>query len=413
MENHGHVDHHHHHHHLSLETNTPNIHQSPEQIEWERRWPIALKELTVLVERIKDIRRANPDKLPLEMANIENKQITRILKDELFQAIKTQQYPNLKPSVIRRMANKIGDYLLWRRVTTIPVIHELIVLLPWWISHMPSDVISTLRDIGLKYILNGIVIPVQQVWKDILDAQFVYLGHCVCRSAGIIDDLKKDNRVFTILNPEQNQMLLDRMMQRYRSLKEQFGNHLPSTAPRYIELFEELEAKRQSGATDYRLETLIEKTYPDWEILPVLDKYTQSWIRSMHTNYKAHLIHKELAFELATILYATRGAIFSSMRLIETPYTICCCPTPEAGGGCVLTNWYYWGMSNTSLLPNEADYGRRKDKNGNVLTCQFFPIRGKRKCLGCGCNHQAENPKDLGMFLHDADTVYSEWQQKK
>jgi hypothetical protein len=75
--------------------------------------------------------------------------------------ILADEQKELKRSAARRMADEIGTYLLWRRETTVPVIHELIVLLPWWISHLPSEVIPKIRDIGLNYILNGRVATVQ------------------------------------------------------------------------------------------------------------------------------------------------------------------------------------------------------------------------------------------------------------
>jgi hypothetical protein len=376
---------------------------SPEQKELERRWPIALRELSALIDRIKDISRANPEGLHKNLTDVEKQKLT----ENLMNAILADEETELKRSVARRMADKMGTYMLWRRETTVPVIHELIVLLPWWISHLPGEVIPKIRDIGLNYILNGRVVPVQMAWQDILNADPVYLGHCACRSAGVVDDLYQDDKVFNLLGEEDGRRVLDRFVNRYLALVDKHGE-LPDTDSRYIELCSELVDLREQKSPEYRIETLIKRTYPDWEILPVHEKYTPVWIRSMHKNHKAHLIHKELVFELATAFYLSRGTIFSAMKLFDTPYTICSCPTPENGGGCTLTNWYYHGGSNTSLLPNDDIFGRRKDDNGNIEACRHFPVRSNRECLGCGCKHDEET-RDVSSVFKQADDMYEKY----
>lgn len=376
---------------------------TPEQTEMERRWPIALKELSALIDRIKDISRANPEKLHKNLTDAEKMKLT----EGLMNAILEDEQKHLKRSVARRMADKMGNYMLWRRETTVPVIHELIVLLPWWISHLPGEVIPKIREIGLNYILNGRVVPVQMAWQDILNADPVYLGHCTCRSAGVVDDLYQGDKVFNMLSEADSRRVLDRFVDRYQALVEKHGD-VPDTDSRYIELCSELSDLRDQNSPEYRLEKLMTRTYPDWEILPVHEKYTPAWIRSMHKNHKAHLIHKELVFELATAFYLSRGTIFSSMKLFDTPYTICSCPTPENGGGCTLTNWYYWGGSNSSLLPNEEVFGRRKDDAGNPEACRHFPVRSRRECLGCGCNHEEES-RDMDSVFKQADDMFERY----
>jgi hypothetical protein len=248
-------------------------------------------------------------------------------------------------------------------------------------------------------------------WEDILYADPVYLGHCACRSAGVVDDLCQDGKVFNLLAKEDDRRLMDRLMDRYRDLIGRHGS-LPDTHPRYAKLFKELDELRKKNSPEYCVDTFLKRTYPDWEILPVLSKYTPSWIRSMHRNRKAKLMHKELVFDMATILYLSRGTIFSSMKLFDTPYTICSCPTPETGGGCTLTNWYYWGLSNSSLMPNEEFNGRRMDKSGKTLPCKYFPVRSKRECLGCGCDHQREDSRNIDFILNQADRVYSDYRKR-
>jgi len=379
---------------------------SPEQEELNRRWPIAVNEISELVQRIKDIRFENPQPLP-DMISQEDQQL---LIKTLYHALLEDDRPELKRSVVRRMANKIGDFLIGQRAPSIPVIHELLVLFPWWISHMPLSVIPDLREIALKYILNGMVLPIQTVWQDILNAPLVYLGHCVCRSSGLVNDLYKDDQVFTLLSDDTNKRLLNRFMNRYRSLVKQHG-HLPDTDPKYESLCQKMSYLRKNQSSEYCIETLLEATYPCWEILPVSDKYTQSWIRSLHKNYKAHLIHKELAFELVTIQYLTRGSIFSTMKLFDTPYTICTCPTPELNGGCILTNWYYYARSNESMLPNKTGHGQRKDDSGQILPCRYFSVRATKDCIGCGCDHQKEDPRDIEHILSLANRVFQKYKR--
>jgi hypothetical protein len=381
---------------------------SLEYKEIERRWPIALRELSSVLQRIRDIGRANPEHLHRKISKVEKKRLT----DALMKSFLKDERPELKRSVARRMADKIGNYLLWRRESSIPVIHELIVLLPWWISHIPGDVIPKLRDIGLNYILNGRVVPVQMAWEDILYADPVYLGHCACRSAGVVDDLSQDGKVFNLLSKEDDKRLMDRMMDRYRELIGRHGS-LPDTHSRYAKLFQELDELRKKNSSEYCVNTFLKQTYPDWEILPVLHKYTPSWIRSMHKNRKAKLIHKELVFDMATILYLSRGTIFSSMKLFDTPYTICSCPTPETGGGCTLTNWYYWGLSNSSLMPNEEFNGRRTDESGKIRACKYVPVRSKRQCLGCGCDHGRDDSRNVDFILKQADEMFAEYKRRQ
>ena len=92
--------------------------------------------------------------------------------------------------------------------------------------------------------------------------------------------------------------------------------------------------------------------------------------------------------------------------------THCSCPTPEAGGGCTLTNWYYFGLSNSSLMPNEEFYGRRKDDAGNILPCKYFLTRSKRECLGCGCDHRCDDSRNIDFILKQADQAFAEYKKR-
>jgi hypothetical protein len=385
------------------------VFESPEELEMRSRWPLVLDQIKALVEHIQHIRiSSNPQALPEELAQVAKKSIV----DGLFNSIAEQTPPEVNRSTVRRMANKIGSYLLWRRESSVPAVHELIALAPWWISNMPGDVFRQLRDIGLEYVLNGRVLSIQTVWDDLLSAPVVFMGHCVCRSSKIADDLYDDQgQIYTTISEKQKKKLLDRMLDRYNALMQEHGE-LPDTDPKYAELLGRLDLARREKSDEYRLETLLESTHHSWEFIPVLEKYTPNWLRSMHSNRKAALLNRELAFELANIFFLSRAVIFSAMKFFDTPYCICSCPTPENGGGCVLTNWYYGGGSDTSLMSNEEHYGRRTDKDGNVLPCNLFPIRATRECIGCGCRHELRYPRSINTVLKQADQVFAEYRKQ-
>ncbi|MEZ4577917.1 MAG: hypothetical protein R2861_11150 [Desulfobacterales bacterium] len=105
-----------------------------------------------------------------------------------------------------------------------------------------------------------------------------HLGHCACRSAGVVDDLYQDGKVFNLLSEADSRRVLDRFVDRYLLLAETYGT-VPDTDQRYIALCKDLASLREQKSDDYRLETLLTRTYPDWEILPVHEKYTPVWIR--------------------------------------------------------------------------------------------------------------------------------------
>ncbi|MBI9074383.1 MAG: hypothetical protein JEZ02_03145 [Desulfatibacillum sp.] len=375
-------------------------------LEMEEKWPAVLREIGHLVAHIKDVRlSANPEPLPHQLEHVQkNPVVLNLLKAALM-----EDRPGLKRPVAQRMASKIGDFFLWNRATSMPVIHELGTLSAWWTDQMPLEVIHQIRDIALDFILNGRVMPIQAVWTDLLDAELVFMGHCVCRSSGIANDFKNSKgKVYTLTSEKENIRLLNRLISRYESLINDHGS-VPDTHSNYLTFLNQLKKWKKDGDARYSVQTLLEQTYPAWEFLPVLDKFTQSWIRGLHKNRKAHQLHKSLAFELANIFYLTRGNMFTSMKVVDTPYTICSCPSPDHGGGCALSNWYYHGLSNTSLIPCKEPSARRKDRNGKVLPCNQFPGRAHRDCLGCGCKHVSRSPRSVGTVLRQADLVLKDY----
>jgi len=230
------------------------------------------------------------------------------------------------------------------------------------------------------------------------------MGHCTCRSSRVSEDLHADGgEVYLAAGEAEQRILLDRFVDRFASLLERHDGGIPDCDPAFVSLGRDLLEARRTASDAYRLEVLLARTYPFWEFLPVIEPYTPNWVRSLHANHKARLLHKELAFELATIMYLGKGVIFSTMRLFDQPYCICSCPTPENGGGCVLTNWHYGSGSDASLLPSDAEHGRRRDESGDVLPCNRFPIRSGRACIGCGCVHEDADPRGFQTILEEAE----------
>ena len=311
--------------------------------------------------------------------------------------------PELKRSVSRRMSDSIGRYYLWSNLSSLPVYHELTVLAPWAVARSRVPSFERLVDYLSREFLNGIVLHIDQVREQVLSSREVFLAHCACRSSGVANDLEQDGRVFSMVGEAEQRRLLDRLMDRYQALGP--DRIAAATGPRMRGVLDGLAAARRNGSSQYRLDVFLRATWPDWEILPVLKGYTTRWIRSLRNNRKCQPVDRELVFEMLNIWYYGRGAIFNSMKTVDTPYTICTCPTPENEGGCVLTNWYYYGGLNHSLVAAENPGARLRDTAGRVLPCRYFPVRARRPCLGCGCDHTAANPRDLDAGLRGADAI--------
>ena len=318
--------------------------------------------------------------------------------------------PELKRSVAGRIVDKMGRHYLWTNLSSLPVFHEATALGPWWmVNNVPSRHFRRFADYLSGELLTGIVISLQRVREEILSSREVYLAHCVCRSSGIAHDLTQGGEVFTLLGEAENRLLLDRLVDRYQAIGPDRARQ--TTAARYRRIFERLGALRNSGSPEYRMESFLQWTYPDWELIPVHPRYTARWARSMRNNRKAFPIDKGLALELVDTFFLTRGAVFNSMKAVDSPYCICCCPTPENEGGCVLTNWYYYGKMNRSLIPADDHHGRRRDEHGQVRPCRYFPIKARRDCIGCGCDHGQEAPRALATVLGESDRLVEGWRR--
>jgi len=319
-----------------------------------------------------------------------------------------QQRRGLKARVARRMVDEVSRFYLWTSLSTLPVFHELTVLVPWWAINRAQHLrLREAADAMVGETLSGIVLSLQRVREEVLTADEVHLAHCACRSSGIAHDLEQEGQVFNLLGPTESRLLLDRLVDRYEALGD--DRLRQGTNARFRGTMDRLVELRREESTDYRLETFLADSYSQWEILPVRRGYTTNWVRSLQTNDKCAPVDRELIFEMLNIFFHARGAIFNSMKCVNSQYTICTCPTPENEGGCALTNWYYYGQLNNSLLPADDHYGRLRDRQGKVLPCRFFPMRARRECIGCGCNHALASPRDLATSLAEADALHARY----
>jgi len=313
--------------------------------------------------------------------------------------------PELKRGVLRRMMDKAGRHYMWNNLSSLPVFHELSVLGPWFaVRYTPTETFRQFADFLFKELFNGIVVSLQRAREEVLASREVYFAHCACRSAGVVDDLERDGEVFTLLGEAQNRRLLDRILDRYASLDHDRLRRTTDT--KFRNMFDDLARLRDEGSPEYSAQTLLRRTYPDWELIPIHDDYTSRWARSMNNNHKAHPIDRELAAEMLNLFFFSRGAVFNSMKAVDSPYCICVCPSPETDGGCVLTNWYYFGRLNHSMLPADDHHGRRRDDRGQIQPCRYFPVRNRRECIGCGCLHTEDRPRGLDAALAEADAVF-------
>lgn len=316
----------------------------------------------------------------------------------------TRERPGLKPGVARQVVDEVCRLYLWSSLSSFPLFHELTVVVPWWACDRTRRTrLEEGFDLLVRELLHGVVLSLQRVREEVLATDAVYLGHCACRSSGIARDLDPARDVPLLVGEPEARRLLDRVVDRAEALGP--DRLRATTGPRLRSTLERLTAARAAGSPGYRLERLLAETWPHWELLPVGGAYRPNWVRSLERNGKCEPVDREVALELVNVFFHGRGAMFSSMKCVDSPYTICTCPTPEHGGGCVLTNWYYFGSMDASLVPADDHHGRRRDAEGRVLPCRYFPVRARRECLGCGCDHSSRRPRDLDASLAESDAL--------
>ena len=295
-------------------------------------------------------------------------------------------HPGVKPSVLRRAAQRVGLHLLGQWATCWDPVHLNGTRAALAAEAAVRETLGPLVDLACERLFHGHVVPIQRVMVLIDDAEAAALGKCVCRAAEVTSDLERDGQVYSVATPDEMSAQLGAVLDVYREVRDERGSDEP-TAPELMEVLREVESRTDLAAPD-RLALLWRGTYPHWEILLSHRDYTPEWRRNMARHGKAWPVDRRLLKALATAHYHVRGAVFTGMEVLDEPYALCTCPGPENDEGCSLVNWYYFSRLDGALHPNAGDFhGQALDADGAPLPCQKYRARESRPCLGCGCEH--------------------------
>ncbi|MBN1945730.1 MAG: hypothetical protein JW797_08630 [Bradymonadales bacterium] len=325
----------------------------------------------------------------------------------------SEAHTGVKPSALRRASQRIGNAILSNWLTCWDPVHLGGMKATMALEAAARRSLGPLVDLACEQLFHGHVLPVQRVLVLIDEARSAALGKCVCRAAGVTNDLlrpepddlqdctdrvparlstntasrRRPGSVYLIGSSQEAATRLAAILDAYQKV-EQIPGERETTSPRLRAILEQI--RQQDHLTpEQRLGLLWKETYPFWEVLLAHDAFTSRWSRNMAQHRKAWPIHKEILKPLVLAQYHTRGALFTGMEVVDEPYAICTCPGPENDQGCSLVNWYYFSRLDHALFPNETDFfGQARDNSGAVLPCQRFPERGSRPCLGCGCKHR-------------------------
>jgi hypothetical protein len=346
-----------------------------------------------------------------------------------------RERPGLRRSTARRVAEKVALDIVGNRFAAWDPVHESAFNLAYYGEKIPSVLLKTLVEKACDEMFFGYVLTPELAKKSVIGARALYLGKCICRSSGRVNDLyrasdgggrearsrgsagRKTERsgtgrgrsgrsvqhgrsgqrgrdetreVYMILGEEESRPSLDGIIDVYQSLRKR--DIEPIADPSLHDILEEFSRWRSEGSSRYAMAHFWEKTYPFYEILLDHEDYTDAWLRTMDANNKAWRVHRDILLPWIDAMYSTRGAIFSSMVIFDAPYTICSCPGPENAGGCLLFNWHYYSGNQGAIKYNEE--GQRRDGFGNVLPCKKYPERMRCDCLGCGCDHSLEEDSE-------------------
>ena len=299
----------------------------------------------------------------------------------------------LKSSVLRRVSEKVAVEVLRSRLTSWDPIHlsSLRVAADWGELNLPLTR-DILDEIALR-LLRGHVVPLQKVLEDVRAARALYLGRCVCRAAGRVSDLHsadvEEELVYSLVEPGESRELAKGLAVAFNALpdrKRRDAIH-PDLCASLVELTSDLD----DDTTADPLGRFWEKTWPYYEILLDHPDYTGAWMQSMAANDKVWKVPVEVLEPWVIAQYQARGAVFTSMALVDSRYTICTCPGPENDRGCLLFNWHYFSGAEEMVVHNTTRRpGIRRDEQGLPLPCRRFEERSRRDCLGCGCVHEEE-----------------------
>lgn len=318
---------------------------------------------------------------------------SQALREAILNELLKHRNPKLKLSIAHRVAEKLSVAILKMRLSAWDPVHIGTMKAVTWFENLTGPVAQAVLNKICDEVFYGEVVPIQRTKIYVRQARSVYLSKCVCRFSGRTNDLYSDKEnqvVYSIVENDRKDYHLERLKETYLQIKAREEQDLIDPEMRRI-LDATVLAKEPNSEKHY-LDLLWEMTWPWWEINLVHEKFTEAWKDTMGLNHKNRQMHKELLEVWIDAIYETRGQIFSTMKVVTTPYTICCCPGPENDGGCLLFNWHYYSGNESAIRHNANDfYGQRRDVDGTVLPCKRFPERSTRDCLGCGCPHDDEN----------------------
>ncbi len=318
----------------------------------------------------------------------------RKLSRTLFRRLRGRLDPRIKDSVARRMTQRVALAVLGNKLAAWKPVHEGAILLASEAEALPVETLHRIFEEICGVLLVGHVVPLPRVREDIRAATDWYLGKCICRQAERVHDLYRPggDEVYLLGSEQACQPWLDRLVDVFERLR---GSD-DITSAGAVDLLQRMATLRRVGDDGYGVAAFMELGHPYYEILLDHPRYVQQWRETMRRNKRTWRMHPDLLEAWAELMYFTRGAVFTSMVVVDERYTICTCPGPENDGGCLLFNWTFHS-GNPNVLAASIE-GQRKDDQGEALPCARFPERQERPCFGCGCDHDApgaETPDGL------------------
>lgn len=311
----------------------------------------------------------------------------RALARSLYARLRPRLDPRIKDSVVRRLTQRVALLVLGQPLAAWEPVHSRAVVLADQAESLPVDVLHTLFEELCGVLLRGQVVPVQEVRRAVREARSSYLGMCICRQARRVQDLVPPGSAGVYLAGSQEDC--DPWAHRLLDHWERTGP--AGTAPALAEILDLLVARRARGQSAGAAD-LVAQTWPYTEILLDHPAYTGAWLDSMSHNKRTWQVQPELLTRWVDLMWYARGGVFTSMLVVDEPYTICTCPGPEVDGGCLLFNYHHYSDNPHVLSPSQQ---RRRGDQGELLPCACFQGRAGKPCYGCGCQEEDEPPDGL------------------
>ena len=308
---------------------------------------------------------------------------TRRLASTLYTRLRGRVDPRIKDSVTRRMTQRVALAVLGNKLSAYEPIHEGAILLASQAEALPVDTLHRIFEEICGVLLIGHVVPLEQVRQDIREATDHYIGMCICRQADRVHDLHRPDsaEVYLLGSEAQHRPWMDRLVDRYESLR---GDDA-ITSPPLLDILARQATLRRVDDPGYGAGPFWQASWPYLELLLDHPRYVGQWRETMKANQRTWRVHPRLLEAWVDLAFFSRGAVFTSMALVDERYTVCTCPGPENDGGCLLFNWTFYSDNPHVLAPHGPS--QRRDAAGEALPCARFPERSTRPCFGCGCEH--------------------------